>query len=253
MALIIKQIKNKNIESALLIFTITKNNHTITNHYNYVILLKDFSMKKILFLLALSYLLCTFHTYPSLAQENTPMSMHELESFLADKSQKQCHEILGIPADSTASEIKTTYRKLSLRVHPDKQQTALSKQQAKNVFIMLSTAYNNMMNAQGVYAKLRQEKENKEPEAKQDPKQEAPLHTYESLIVDCIQVSTEPSFFETIKDYTYCASAKTISIVAAMYNAAYSYWYSNPCQTSTPMPSYMQSFAESMTLPANTK
>jgi curved DNA-binding protein CbpA len=48
---------------------------------------------------------------------------------------------LGLPRDATAATIKTTYRKLILKFHPDKVQDAAQKQIASDQFHKVQTAY----------------------------------------------------------------------------------------------------------------
>jgi curved DNA-binding protein CbpA len=48
---------------------------------------------------------------------------------------------LGLPRDASAATIKTTYRKLILKFHPDKVQDAAQKQIASDQFHKVQTAY----------------------------------------------------------------------------------------------------------------
>jgi curved DNA-binding protein CbpA len=51
------------------------------------------------------------------------------------------YEVLGVPRDASAGDIKKAYRKKALQHHPDKQTTEEGRQQATAVFAKISNAY----------------------------------------------------------------------------------------------------------------
>lgn len=66
-------------------------------------------------------------------------------------NQDKCYQLLGLNANASLEEIKTSYRKLALRYHPDVNQ---NNQEAHQRFVELNQAYNFL---------LRQRKEKKKP------------------------------------------------------------------------------------------
>mmetsp|Transcript_23461 Transcript_23461/g.32901 ORF Transcript_23461/g.32901 Transcript_23461/m.32901 type:complete len:388 (-) Transcript_23461:110-1273(-) len=57
------------------------------------------------------------------------------------ESKDNPYEILGVPRDATPSQIRSAYRKLALKHHPDKQHDETLKQQATTKFAKISNAY----------------------------------------------------------------------------------------------------------------
>mmetsp|Transcript_16309 Transcript_16309/g.24005 ORF Transcript_16309/g.24005 Transcript_16309/m.24005 type:complete len:269 (+) Transcript_16309:82-888(+) len=51
------------------------------------------------------------------------------------------YQVLGVPRTATNSQIKSAYRKLALKYHPDRQSDEASKQRATQVFSKISNAY----------------------------------------------------------------------------------------------------------------
>ena len=51
------------------------------------------------------------------------------------------YKILGVPKDATEQQVKTAYRKLALRHHPDKQTNEKAREQAQHKFAKISNAY----------------------------------------------------------------------------------------------------------------
>jgi len=51
------------------------------------------------------------------------------------------YQILGVPRSATSSQIKSAYRKLALKHHPDRQADEASKQRATQIFSKISNAY----------------------------------------------------------------------------------------------------------------
>eukprot|EP00546_Thalassionema_frauenfeldii_P004091 CAMPEP_0178925310 /NCGR_PEP_ID=MMETSP0786-20121207/17832_1 /TAXON_ID=186022 /ORGANISM="Thalassionema frauenfeldii, Strain CCMP 1798" /LENGTH=277 /DNA_ID=CAMNT_0020600159 /DNA_START=155 /DNA_END=985 /DNA_ORIENTATION=+ len=51
------------------------------------------------------------------------------------------YEILGVPRTATNAQIKSAYRKLALKHHPDRQADEASKQRATQIFSKISNAY----------------------------------------------------------------------------------------------------------------
>mmetsp|Transcript_16668 Transcript_16668/g.24169 ORF Transcript_16668/g.24169 Transcript_16668/m.24169 type:complete len:84 (-) Transcript_16668:12-263(-) len=58
------------------------------------------------------------------------------------------YRILGVSRDATASQIKSAYRKLALKHHPDKHQTQESKVKASEKFSKISNAYEILSDSQ---------------------------------------------------------------------------------------------------------
>ena len=56
------------------------------------------------------------------------------------------YDILGVPKDATAVQIKSAYRKLALKHHPDKQSTDEARQRSTLIFVKLSNAYEILKN-----------------------------------------------------------------------------------------------------------
>jgi len=51
------------------------------------------------------------------------------------------YETLNLPRDATQSQIKSAYRKLALKYHPDKQSTTEEKQRCSEIFTKIGNAY----------------------------------------------------------------------------------------------------------------
>ena len=59
----------------------------------------------------------------------------------SSKKEKSHYEVLGVPHDATADEVKKAYRKLALQLHPDKRGADVTEDEANERFQRLVLAY----------------------------------------------------------------------------------------------------------------
>jgi len=57
------------------------------------------------------------------------------------KSMDDPYHILSVPRNATPSQIKSAYRKLALKYHPDRQSTPEEKERCSKVFVKIGNAY----------------------------------------------------------------------------------------------------------------
>ena len=65
----------------------------------------------------------------------------EIERILRSARACDSHQILGVPADAPTKTVVKRYLKLSLKLHPDKQRTAATKEAAATRFTEVRAAY----------------------------------------------------------------------------------------------------------------
>ena len=67
------------------------------------------------------------------------------ENHLIDKKLENCFKILGLEVDSNLKQVKSKYKVLAKKWHPDLQITKMSKKNYKDKFIAISNAYKTIL------------------------------------------------------------------------------------------------------------
>lgn len=73
--------------------------------------------------------------------------MHTVQQRLAAKHPKQLHAVLGVAPECSNDEVRTAYRRLALKVHPDKAPTIAARRAFEELFNIVTDARNVMSNA----------------------------------------------------------------------------------------------------------